>query len=151
MVLGKLPPVFLNGWHLIAWVDDFKPGVKKRVRLHSRDYVLFQAADGTFGLLDAYCPHMGADLSVLGEVCGNSLQCGFHHWEFDTDGNCTKIPYSDAEIPKAANTKSYEIKIFNRAIFMWWDAEGREPWFDIDDKGKLSVQELYGNGRLICP
>jgi hypothetical protein len=41
--------------------------------------------DGTLSCLDAYCPHMGADLSVLGVVCGNGLQCGFHHWEFDTN------------------------------------------------------------------
>lgn len=133
---GNLPPVFLNGWHLIAWVDDFKPGDVKQIRLHSKDYVLFRAQDGSFGLLYRYCPHLGADLGTLGEVCGNNLQCGFHHWEFDTAGKCTNIPYraENAKIPEVANIKSFPIKIFNRAIFTWWDAEGREPWFDIDDK-----------------
>ena len=28
---------------------------------------------------------------------------------------------------------SKKVKVFNRAVFTWWDAEGREPWFDIDD------------------
>jgi hypothetical protein len=65
---GKLPPVFLNGWHLIAWVSECPAGSVKKIRLHSRDLVLFASQDGTFGLLDAYCPHLGADMSVEGQV-----------------------------------------------------------------------------------
>ena len=50
---GNLPPVFLNGWHLIGWVDDFdeEKGFVKKVRFHSKDFVLFQARNGEFGLL----------------------------------------------------------------------------------------------------
>ncbi len=62
--------------HLIGWTDDYPIGTVKKVRLHSRDFVLFRASDGSYGLLDAFCPHMGADLSVLGTVCGN--KCGTH-------------------------------------------------------------------------
>lgn len=50
---GKQPPVFLNGWHLIAFVDDFVSGVTvKKIRLHSRELALFRAKDGSFGLLE---------------------------------------------------------------------------------------------------
>lgn len=168
---GKLPPVFLNGWHLIGWVDEFSPGVTvkkvimtmkgrlfvapfvhEQVRLHSRELVLFRAADGSFGLLDAFCPHMGADLSVLGTVEGCALQCPFHHWQFSTTGECTNIPYlkSGSTIPAAANTKAFRVKIFNRAIFTWWDAEGREPWFEIDDPAVPVMPPDFRLVKEIC-
>jgi phenylpropionate dioxygenase-like ring-hydroxylating dioxygenase large terminal subunit len=147
---GRLPPVFLNGWHLIGWVDDFKPGTVKQVRLHSKDYVLFRGEDGEFGLLYRYCPHMGADLGTLGEVCGSSLRCGFHHWEFDKNGKCTNIPYSSGRIPEQANIKTFPLKIFNRAIFTWWDAELRAPWFPIDDPAVPHIPADYNyEGKVV--
>lgn len=78
---------------------------------------------------------MGADLTVLGSVEDCSLRCPFHHWEFNVAGQCTKIPYlkTGQSIPSAANAKSHKVRVFNKAVFTWWDAEGREPWFDIDD------------------
>lgn len=130
---SRLPPVFLNGWHLVAWVDELPPGAVKKVRLHSRDYALFSASDGTLAMLPAYCPHLGADLAVEGRVCGNNLVCPFHHWEFDTRGSCVRIPYSDAPIPAAAHTTSVPLRTFNRAVFAWWDAEQRAPWYELAD------------------
>jgi UDP-MurNAc hydroxylase len=35
------------------------------------------------------CPHRQADLSVFGEIEGNTLTCSLHGWRFDlTDGRC---------------------------------------------------------------
>jgi len=35
------------------------------------------------------CPHRHADLSVFGEIEGNTLTCSLHGWRFDlTDGRC---------------------------------------------------------------
>jgi len=35
------------------------------------------------------CPHRQADLSVFGEIDGNTLTCSLHGWRFDlTDGHC---------------------------------------------------------------
>ena len=35
------------------------------------------------------CPHRQADLSVFGEIDGNTLTCSLHGWRFDlTDGRC---------------------------------------------------------------
>lgn len=44
--------------------------------------------------IDAYCPHMGANLAAGGVVEGDCLTCPFHGWRFrGSDGKCTKIPY----------------------------------------------------------
>ncbi len=34
-------------------------------------------------VLDAYCPHMGANLAVGGTVKGDCLECPFHQWQFN--------------------------------------------------------------------
>ena len=47
-------------------------------------------------MLDAYCPHMGANIAVGGHVIGDCLECPFHGWQFrGSDGKVTKIPYAD--------------------------------------------------------
>ena len=38
--------------------------------------------------VDAFCPHMGADLGN-GRVQGNDLECYFHQWRFSGEGNLT--------------------------------------------------------------
>lgn len=39
---------------------------------------------------------MGANLAVGGRVVGDCLECPFHGWQFrGSDGQCTKIPYSE--------------------------------------------------------
>ena len=57
---------------------------------------VFRDDNGVPHVLDAYCPHLGADLGAGGQVVGECLQCPFHGWEFSgTDGQCVKIPYAN--------------------------------------------------------
>lgn len=37
------------------------------------------------------CPHRNAPLS-LGRVVGGKLECGYHGWQFEPDGQCSKVP-----------------------------------------------------------
>lgn len=47
-------------------------------------------------IVDAYCPHLGANLGVGGRVHGNCIECPFHGWQFDGEtGQCVKIPYAE--------------------------------------------------------
>lgn len=55
-------------------------------------------------VLDAYCPHMGADLSK-GCVRSNSIVCPFHAWVWGRDGQCEDIPYAK-RIPAKAKIKA---------------------------------------------
>jgi cholesterol 7-dehydrogenase len=40
--------------------------------------VLFRTESGEAKVLDAYCPHMGADLGVGSKVVGDCIECPFH-------------------------------------------------------------------------
>jgi phenylpropionate dioxygenase-like ring-hydroxylating dioxygenase large terminal subunit len=53
----------------------------------------------------AWCPHLGADLSV-GQIVDGRLRCAYHHWSFDGTGACAHIPTGD-KIPAAARIFSY--------------------------------------------
>ena len=57
---------------------------------------VFRDESGEAHALDAYCPHMGANLAVGGRVIGDCIECPFHGWQFrGNDGKCTKIPNSE--------------------------------------------------------
>ena len=61
-----------------------------------QNLAVFRDDKGEAYVLDAYCPHMGANIAVGGHVIGDCLECPFHGWQFrGSDGKVTKIPYAD--------------------------------------------------------
>ena len=57
------------------------------------------------------CIHRGGSLGD-GKVKGDCLQCPYHGWEFNGDGNVTKIPSlgKDAKIPARARIDAYPVE-----------------------------------------
>ena len=54
---------------------------------------MFRDTNGHVHALDAFCPHLGANLAVGGKVRGSCLECPFHAWRFNgDDGKCVNIP-----------------------------------------------------------
>jgi phenylpropionate dioxygenase-like ring-hydroxylating dioxygenase large terminal subunit len=80
--------------------DDWYPACRSRelrdrpvaVTLFSTPLVLFRNRDtaAPAALLDR-CPHRNVPLS-LGRVRGARLQCAYHGWEFDGEGQCCAVP-----------------------------------------------------------
>eukprot|EP01116_Phalansterium_solitarium_P002162 TRINITY_DN1202_c0_g1_i4.p1 TRINITY_DN1202_c0_g1~~TRINITY_DN1202_c0_g1_i4.p1 ORF type:complete len:443 (-),score=41.87 TRINITY_DN1202_c0_g1_i4:405-1733(-) len=144
---GATPPPYPNGWYRVVDSTEVKPGTTKHVSMLGRQLVVYRGMDGKAAVLDAYCPHLGADLSG-GTVIGNELRCPFHGWTFGADGQVTKIPYCDT-VPKFAKTASWPIEEANGFIYMWFDAEGREPsWHPPHIEGVDSGEWSY-HGRAI--
>src|SRR5262249_13567311 len=56
----------------------------------------------------AWCPHLGADLSV-GQIADGRLRCPYHHWSFDGSGRCAHIPSGD-NIPPSARIFTYPVR-----------------------------------------
>ena len=57
---------------------------------------VFRGESGQSYIVDAYCPHLGANLGVGGTVDGECIACPFHGWTFrGDDGKCVKIAYAD--------------------------------------------------------
>ncbi len=64
-----------------------------------QELAVYRGDDGKAYIVDAYCPHLGANLGVGGQVKGNCIECPFHAWTFrGSDGKCVDIPYTEKGI-----------------------------------------------------
>lgn len=81
----------------------------------------------------------------LYQVIGKCIECPFHGWQYDGQtGECTKVPYSSGKIPSQAKVKVWPSLERNGFVFVWYDAEGREPsWFPEEF-------EKIKTGRWVC-
>nr|XP_012145155.1 PREDICTED: cholesterol desaturase daf-36 [Megachile rotundata] len=125
--LGKLPPVYPNGWFALLESSQLGKGQVKHVAALGQNFAVFRTDKGTVRILDAYCPHLGANMAEGGRVKGDCLECPFHGWQFrGSDGQCDHIPYTD-KVPHIARTKTWKSCEANEIIFVWYHAEGVEP------------------------
>jgi cholesterol 7-dehydrogenase len=128
-VQGDLPPVYPNGWYELMRAAELPRGAVRQITALGRDFCVFRTQSGKVGVLDAYCPHLGANIAVGGIVVDDCVQCPFHGWSFTTDGTCKHIPYSKS-IPARSDIRKFPSLEINDQILLWFDAEGREPfWF----------------------
>jgi len=54
-------------------------------------WVLFRGRDGEVGCVKDECCHRACPLS-LGKVVDGRVQCPYHGWEYETNGECVKMP-----------------------------------------------------------
>ena len=135
-------PVFNNwnevafGWYFAIPSNELKINHVTALQLCGQELVLFRNAEGMVGALDAYCPHMGTHLGK-GKVVGNNVRCFFHHWQFDTEGDCKKIP-CQSEIPQKAKVPSYSVHEAYDAI---WVYPAKNPQHKLTDFKELTHQD----------
>jgi len=117
-----------TGWFQVAYSHELAVGDVKCLKYFNGEQVLFRGEDGQARMIDAYCPHLGAHLGVGGKLneAGDAVACPFHGWEFNGEGACTRIPYSE-RIPKQAKVGKWTLLEHSGIILAWHDAAGRDP------------------------
>lgn len=147
--IGSIPPVYPNGWYCIAESHQLKPGAIQPIVVFGQNLVLFRGTDKVAHLLDAYCPHMGANLAIGGNVVkGNCIQCPFHGWTFrGSDGQCVDIPYTSSRIPESAKVKRWIIVEKNRHIYVWYHCDNTEPTWHLPDIHEVESGQWTYRGR----
>jgi 3-ketosteroid 9alpha-monooxygenase subunit A len=120
---------FARGWHCLGLAEPFRDGKPHAVEAFGTKLVVFATGDGTLNVLDAYCRHMGGDLSQ-GTVKGEAIACPFHDWRWAGNGRCVGIPYAK-RIPMRARTRSWRTLERNQQLFVWHDPQGNPPGEDI--------------------
>ena len=115
---------FHQSWFPLALASEVVAGqVIGRDVLGTR-VVCYRDAAGRAVVQAAYCPHLGADLSV-GQVVDGQIRCAYHHWRFDCAGRCVDIPAGD-RIPPGARIATYPSA---EAWGLIWAFNGTAPWF----------------------
>ena len=94
------PERFARGWHCLGLAEEYKDGKPHGINIFGTRLVIFKSQSGDLKALNAWCPHMGADLA-LGAVNGDSVVCKFHGWSWGGDGVCNNILYAKRIPPKA--------------------------------------------------
>ena len=122
---GSAPTRFARGWHCLGLAERFKDGRPHSLNAFGQKLVVFQGEDGTLNALDAYCRHMGGDLSQ-GTVKGDAVACPFHDWRWGGDGRCKRVPYA-RRVPLRARTASWLTMEQDGMLFVWNDPEGNPP------------------------
>ncbi len=123
------PTRFARGWHCLGLAKDFSDGKPHQVLAFGEKLVVFATADGEINVLDAYCRHMGGDLSQ-GTVKGQEIACPFHDWRWGGDGRCKQIPYA-RRVPLRARTSTWPTLVQDQMLFVWNDPEGKPPPADV--------------------
>lgn len=127
-----------NQWYVVLESKEVKPGKALGVTRMGEKMVFWRTANGKVACMSDICAHIGAPLS-LGKVCGDTLMCPFHGFEYDPSGHCRFIPSlgKDGAVPKAMRVKSYPTYETHGWIWMYWGEEKADlkppKWFDIDD------------------
>jgi 3-ketosteroid 9alpha-monooxygenase subunit A len=123
---------YATGWFVVAAADELPPGKVLPLRYFGRALVAFRGEGGAVSVLDAHCPHLGADLGIGGTVVGDSIRCPFHAWRFDGTGACVEIPYCRKDkTPPRAQIKAWPVRERNGLVFVWHDRAGRAPSYEI--------------------
>jgi len=130
------------GWFQVASPDDVKPGQARPLYYFGRDLVLWRDEDGDAHVQDAFCPHLGAHLGHGGRVEGCELQCPFHGWRFDPEGNNTDIPYSE-RLNKSAKLGTYPTVERNGLIMAWYHPHGDAPQWEVPEIPEFNDPENF--------
>lgn len=127
-------PIFNNwnevayGWYYALPSKELPIGGVKATQICGQELVLFRGEDGKVAALDAYCPHMGTHLGK-GKVVGNSVRCFFHHWQFNGEGSCIKIPCQE-DIPSKAKVPFYSVTEKFGCIWVYPDSNPKHALVD---------------------
>jgi phenylpropionate dioxygenase-like ring-hydroxylating dioxygenase large terminal subunit len=142
-------PAYPLSWYLFASSHVLRRGPFSR-DVFGRRLVAFRTASGRVAVLDARCSHLGADLGK-GCVAGEALRCSFHHWEYGTDGHCTRIPAS-ADIPATARQASYPVIERHGFLFVF---NAPKPLFELPFFAEVHPKDLVParpfGAVLSCP
>ncbi|KQZ74924.1 Rieske 2Fe-2S domain-containing protein [Nocardioides sp. Root151] len=132
---------FARGWHCLGLARDFRDGQPHSITAFGTKLVVFVGEDDTVNVLDAYCRHMGGDLSQ-GTVKGNEIACPFHDWRWGGDGRCKNIPYA-RRVPLRARTAAWPTLEQDGMLFVWNDPEGNPPPAEVT----IPVIEKFNDGE----
>ncbi|BBO32246.1 Rieske 2Fe-2S domain-containing protein [Lacipirellula parvula] len=136
-------------WYLFSRSTDVagKPLSKSILQ---RRLVAYRTAAGRVAVLDANCAHLGADLG-RGEVVGESIQCPFHHWNYDANGKCVSVP-NHRDVPRSACLRSYPVVERHGYIFFFFGPRALFPlpFFPGSDPNEMSASSPF-RFEMDCP
>jgi len=133
-------------WQPVFHSSDLPGGRATPLRIMGQDFTLYRGGGGTPILVDARCPHRGAQLSA-GWVDGDTLRCFYHGWRFGADGACLEQPAEGSAFREKVAIGAYPAREYLGLIFAYLGPAPapefpRYPEFD-HSAGFIEVDSYY--------
>lgn len=109
-----------NQWYVVLESKEVKPGKLLGVKRLNKSLVFYREPDGTVVCMEDKCSHRGVKLSI-GTLSNNCLTCPFHGFEFNSSGECIKIPANgkNSKVSSRFNVRTYPTYESNGFIFIY--------------------------------
>jgi phenylpropionate dioxygenase-like ring-hydroxylating dioxygenase large terminal subunit len=129
--------MYMNFWYPVAKSGQVTNETPLRVRMLCLDFVAFRDSEGVPHVLADTCVHRGAALGE-GKIVGDCVQCPYHGWQYNGDGQCVLIPTQakSEKPPGRAKVDSYPVQEKYGILFAFLgdlpEAE-RPPLWDVEE------------------
>lgn len=90
--------IFLNNWLSAGRVSDLpEKGMYKTINIAGESVIILKDENNNLRAFYNVCRHRGTRICVdSGGRFSKSIQCGYHGWTYDLDGNLIGAPHMDA-------------------------------------------------------
>lgn len=115
----------LNLWYLVARDCDVTDRPVGLTRL-GRNLVLWRADTGKINVIEDYCPHRGAPLS-MGQVANGNVMCAYHGVQITGDGVVATVPATpNCPFVGQKLVKAYPCRELAGAIWVYFGDDAHE-------------------------
>ena len=125
--MGEL---FRRFWFPVLLGDelDEPDGEPVRLKVLGEFLVAFRDTDGRLGVLDARCPHRGADLS-FGFNEEGGIRCAQCYWKFDVEGKILDMPLEPEDSPlwTEVRAKAFLVREYGGLIWTYLGPQDDVP------------------------
>jgi phenylpropionate dioxygenase-like ring-hydroxylating dioxygenase large terminal subunit len=134
---------FHQSWFPVGLAQELEKGAVTGIDFLGTRAVMYRDPAGKPVVQSAWCPHLGADLSI-GTLVDGQIRCAYHHWRFDSAGSCVHIPTGD-KIPPGARIFTYPAA---EAWGIVWAFNGEAPLFELPAIPGAAEPDLFFEARL---
>ena len=103
--------MLINTWYVVADSTDLDSTSPMKVTLLGQTLALFRNEQGVAQCVSDVCIHRGGSLAG-GKVKNGCIECPYHGWLYNDEGQCTLIPAAgkDKPVPQKARVDRYPVQ-----------------------------------------
>lgn len=133
-----------NAWYAAAMAHELGDTMLARTFM-DEPVVLFRTASGEAVALEDRCCHRSYPLS-RGHLLADTIECGYHGFQFNSDGICVAIP-NQKNIPPFARVKRYLVVEKHHFIWIWMGDPEKSHEHPIPDLSILNDSNIAWKGE----
>lgn len=115
-VASRDTPLVRNQWYVACMAEEVTRKPFRRTILE-QDIVLYRKESGEAVALQNRCAHRSYPLH-LGELNGDRIVCGYHGFEYSSDGRCALVPALGGA-RGAIRVQSYPVREIGPFVWIW--------------------------------